>query len=115
MFPEHYSAEEVKEWMAEAEEETVRDLTDYSLELTCGACPEQYDVYRGEDRVAYFRLRHGYFYAQCPWVGGETVYEAYPKGDGCFHADEQEYYLTRALEAVHDYYEREKENEKILS
>lgn len=107
MYPDHLDPEEIKEWMADGE--VKRDLTDYSLDLTCGACPEQYDVYKGEERVAYFRLRHGYFYAACPWVGGETVYEAHPKGDGCFTADEQEYYLTKALEAVYDYYQKEKE------
>lgn len=29
------------------------------FELTCGACPEQYDVYNGETQVGYVRLRWG--------------------------------------------------------
>jgi hypothetical protein len=121
VYPESWGEqEEVSAWMNgeyEAEEwpwddeEPERDLSKYHLVCTCGACPEQYDVYEGEKRVAYFRLRHGYFYAACPWVGGEVVYDAYPDGDGCFTADEQEFFLTEALNAVYDYYEEEKEDE----
>lgn len=76
----------------------------YRLERTCHACPEQYDVYAGEELVSYFRLRHGSFYAACPDVGGEVVYEAEPKGDGIFDSDERVKYLTEAILAVQDYY-----------
>lgn len=72
------------------------------LELRCTCCshPEQYDVYDGEQQVAYFRLRHGYFYADVPDCGGETVYCAEPNGDGLFDADERQHYLTEAVQAV---------------
>ena len=75
-------------------------INGYRLELTCGACPEQYDVFLGEELVAYLRLRHGWFYAACPYVGGTVVYEAYPKGDGMFEDDEREFYLTEAIKAI---------------
>ena len=71
------------------------------LEQTCGACPEQYDVFNDVGRqVAYFRLRHGLFYAQCPYVGGETVYEVNTIGDGLFDESERERQLYLATFAV---------------
>lgn len=66
------------------------------LEQTCGACPEQYTAFDKDDNpVGYLRLRHGHFRVECP--PGETVYEAEPKGDGCFEGDEREYYLGMAI------------------
>jgi hypothetical protein len=73
---------------------------DINLVLTCGACPEQYDVLRGERQIGYLRLRHGYFRAEYPDSGGRTVYEARPEGDGIFEADEREQYLDAAVAAL---------------
>lgn len=71
------------------------------LAQTCGACPEQYDAFVGDKKVAYLRLRHGYFYVQCPDVGeGEVVYSAEPHGDGIFEHDEREEYLAKAKKAI---------------
>lgn len=79
----------------------------YLLVSTCFACPEQYDLFIKDtnQQVAYFRLRHGTFRVDVPDCGGETVYLARPKGDGCFDTDEREFYLTEALKAVDTYYE----------
>ena len=76
-----------------------------TLEKTCDMCPEQYDLLdeRGEC-VAYFRLRHGYFSVECPDVGGEIVYSAYPDGDGDFMPYERKGYLKAAMDAVKKYY-----------
>ena len=41
---------------------------------TCDACPEQYDVYLGDIKVGYVRLRHGTVRADFPDCGGTTVY-----------------------------------------
>lgn len=80
------------------------------LELTCGACPEQYDVFDGTGKqVGYLRLRHGYFRVDVPDCGGETVYEALPKGDGIFDDDERYHYLTEAIVAIKNW-KRNKEN-----
>ena len=79
----------------------------YKLKQTCGACPEQYDVFIANEQVAYLRLRHGYFYASVPDCGDDIVYEAYPKGDGAFHEDERDFYLRQAIAAVHEFYRRE--------
>lgn len=67
------------------------------LEQTCGACPEQYDVFLGDENVGYLRLRHGYFVAECK---GESVYESTTEGDGLFDCDERDYHLNTAKEAI---------------
>jgi len=86
--------------------ETVR------LVQTCGACPEQYDVFLGDQMIGYLRLRHGEFRADYltplppnentdhwPWRH-ETVYRANPEGDGCFAVEERDYYLRFAVDAI---------------
>mgnify|MGYP006271616293 CR=1 FL=1 len=84
----------------------------YELVMTCGACPEQYELLdRNGTQVAYLRLRHGYFYCAVPDVGGTKVYEAYPSGDGCFDDEERLKHLKKAVKAVqkhlvNDYYKQ---------
>lgn len=83
--------------------EYLSDYTDgeYTLKLTCVACPEQYDMLDSEGNiVGYFRLRHGKFRVEYPDVGGVLVFEAKPKGDGLFKDYEREYYLTLGYLAV---------------
>lgn len=73
------------------------------LKLTCGACPEQYDVYDGLQQVGYLRLRHGEFEARLTNSSAElteVVYEAFPNGDGQFENDERKHFLTQAVEAI---------------
>jgi hypothetical protein len=72
----------------------------FKLIETCGACPEQYDVFKGKQQVGYLRLRHGYFRVDVPNCGGETVYEAHPRGDGMFEPDERDFYLYKAVKAI---------------
>lgn len=73
----------------------------YKLVLTCGACPEQYDVFDSDGKeVGYLRLRHGNFTVRCPDVCGEMVYYASPKGDGIFESDERFKFLTIAIEEI---------------
>jgi len=76
------------------------EIDGVKLELTCGACPEQYDAYIGDEQVGYLRLRHGFFTVECPDCGGERVYEAEPNGDGLFDDIEREFYLREAVSAV---------------
>lgn len=74
---------------------------DYELDQTCGACPEQYDVYLDGREVGYLRLRWGHFRAEYTAEGGdEIVYEASPQGDGIFEPEERNYYLNRAVQAI---------------
>lgn len=74
-------------------------MLDFTLEGG-GSCPEQYDVYLGREIVAYLRLRHGNFTAECPDVGGELVYESQTVGDGGFLECEREKEIDAALEKV---------------
>lgn len=67
------------------------------IELTCAACPEQYEIFKGDKQVAYYRLRHGAFRVDIPDCGGNTIYEAESKGDGIFDNDERLVYMTKAL------------------
>lgn len=69
---------------------------------TCDACPEQYDVFLGEQQVAYFRLRHGYFRADMPDSGGKTVYSTSDiVGDGSFDSEmERQRVLNAACRTV---------------
>ena len=86
------------------------------LEMTCGACPEQYDAYdvqgEGESSIGYLRLRHGSFTVEYPDVGGELVYSAHPKGDGIFYKEERDYYLTAACKALRARIDKETTDEQ---
>lgn len=77
------------------------EILGYRLEQTCSACPEQYDVFKGDLEVGYLRLRHGYFRADFPTCGATTVYEANTHGDGVFEEHERTFHLTRAVIAIH--------------
>lgn len=72
----------------------------FRLELTCWACPEQYDVFLDGEQVGYLRLRHGFFRCEYPDCGGETLYSGYPEGDGQFYDTERDRYLRGALAAI---------------
>lgn len=74
-------------------------MLEFKLVQTCMACPEQYDAYFDGVKVAYLRLRHGHFYVQFPY-DGQVIYEADPKGDGCFDDDERGHYLGEAVRAI---------------
>lgn len=84
----------------DVEYESTMTYNGIRLNCTCGACPEQYDAYKGDEEVGYLRLRHGYFRVNC---GDVTVYEAFPKGDGCFDDDERDYWLLEALKAIDEH------------
>lgn len=79
---------------------------DIHLVETCGACPEQYDALKSntDETIGYLRLRHGMFVVTCPNVGGESVYVAYPEGDGVFETNERDLYLDHAKAAIADWY-----------
>ena len=72
-------------------------IGDYTLVLTCHACPEQYDVFLHGEEVGYLRLRHGHFRAECR---NSVVYEASTRGDGIFEDDERDHHLRMAVSAI---------------
>ena len=77
-----------------------REIKGVRLIRTCYACPQQYDAFIGKKQVAYLRLRHGRFTVECPDVGGTLVYSGYPKGDGIFETEEEEFFLTEAVDSI---------------
>jgi hypothetical protein len=80
-----------------------RELDGLKLVCTCGACPEQYEVFDGDRQVGYLRLRHGRFRADCPSVGGETVYHSNTKGDGVFAEEERDEQLGLAIKKIREW------------
>ena len=91
--------------------ETVRHLNGFKLIRTCIACPEQYDVYKvnedgSEENVAYLRLRHGTFRAECPFNGPVVYKSTDMRGDGTFYDEERDQFLNEALEKVKEFYEK---------
>lgn len=82
-------------------------VKNYEFVVTCEACPEQYDVYdENANQVGYVRLRWGYLYAQCPHVGGVTVYSVDLDHDGgSFSSDEERmHHLNSIAEAITEHY-----------
>lgn len=83
---------------------------DIVLDMTCSACPEQYIAYDNKDnKIAYLRLRHGYFRVDCPF-NGDTVYEAKTIGFGMFDFTEREFHLDKAKQAIIDFYNKKINN-----
>jgi hypothetical protein len=82
-------------------------INNYRLICTCGACPEQYDVFDNTTgkQVGYLRLRHGVFRADAPDCGGETVYESFTGGDGVFDEDERAPELQAAVQEIEKYHQ----------
>ena len=77
------------------------DVCGYTLNRTCAACPEQYDVFKGVELVGYLRLRHGRFCASYPDVNGRVVYSSDTIGDGMFEDKERTVHLFNAVDAIH--------------
>ena len=80
-----------------------------------GACPEQYDVWDGDKRVAYIRLRFSNLTVSCPDVGGDVVYSSQigdSGWDGCFEDEAQRMvHLHLAEAAILDWMKRQDSDE----
>lgn len=77
------------------------------FELTCQACPEQYDVFDEHDKiVAYVRLRWGHLRIYCPDVGGTLIYEQSFDDEykGIFNDEEREFYFPEIHKAIENHY-----------
>lgn len=85
-------------------------MSEIDLRQTSYACPEQYDAFHDGHKVGYLRLRHGFFYVECPYVGGEEVYASATVGDGMFEASEREKHLSAAKDAILKWVKRRNEN-----
>ena len=76
------------------------NIDGYILINISGSNPEVYDVILNDVQVGYLRLIDGLFYAACPNVDGEHVFEATPMGKDMFKTYERMIYLTKAIEQI---------------
>lgn len=84
----------------------------YDFNLTCEACPEQYDVMKDGEQVCYVRLRYGRLLAEYPDVFGKAIYCHYFEENflGLFPTEESRiYHLTQIADKI----TLELENEKL--
>jgi hypothetical protein len=72
----------------------------FDLIMTSCACPEQYEVFKDDVQVAYYRLRHGEFRIDVPDCGGTTIYETEPEGDGIFSSNERLNQMANAMRVL---------------
>ena len=84
------------------------------LVKTCNCSPEQYDAYIGDMLVGYIRCRWGKVTVECPYVGGEMVYQAITEGYGSFTNDERDIHLDAAINAIELWNKREKDKYETL-
>lgn len=85
-----------------------------NFKKTCDACPEQYDVFKGDKMVGYVRLRWGVLSCRYPDYEGEEIYsESFDDGwQGEFEDDnERNKYLIIIAKELNNYMEKQ-ENEK---
>ena len=82
----------------------------YKFEMTCTACPEQYDVYNEQgEQVAYVRLRWSTLRVDVPDCGGEDIYrKVYDEPYlGEFPSEEERILQLSIIEGkIKEYYER---------
>lgn len=69
---------------------------------TSYACPEQYDVFDGDEQVGYVRLRRGTFSVSIPDANGRDIFTDRPAdSDGVFETwVQRDEYLTRAAKLI---------------
>lgn len=87
------------------------------LKQTCGACPEQYDVFDDAgEQIGYIRLRHGYFSVRKDGPGGDEVFGTSSfEGDGCFAKEtERQFFLDIALKRLKTRHPVEWHNEELV-
>lgn len=70
------------------------------LKMTCPACPEQYEIFKDGNQIAYYRLRHGTFSVDFPDHMGKTILEIDTVGDGIFDEKERLVCLTKAMRSI---------------
>ena len=84
--------------------------------ITCGSCPEQYDVFKDGVQVGYVHLRGGDLYASFPDSGreSEVIYSHHFDGEenqwkGDFESDEERArYIVAIANAINERLEQEK-------
>ena len=72
----------------------------FIVEMTCFACPEQYDVYLDNKQVGYLRLRYGHFRCDYLECSRKRLFDTYTEGDGIFEEEERDPMIREALSAI---------------
>lgn len=76
----------------------------YEFEMTCEACPEQYDVLRNGVKVAYIRLRHGMLTCEHEETNDLVYFKEFHDGRGSFNSgDERYHYLNDIAVELEEY------------
>lgn len=65
------------------------------FKLTCSACPEQYDVFDGDKKIGYVRLRHGSLSVDNEVIEKGIWHTDSVHGDGEFDDQERPYFLAK--------------------
>lgn len=65
-----------------------------------GGMPEQYDIKKNGESVAYIRLRHGELSLRCPDHNGKYINCPEPNGDGMFDSDERLKFMVILLRII---------------
>ena len=79
------------------------ELFGLTFRKTCSACPEQYEVRRRNEQVAYVRLRHGTLTVEAPDHGHDLVLKhKFARNIGAFDDDERRPWLERIARLVRD-------------
>jgi hypothetical protein len=85
--------------MAEPEYE----IGEFIFVETCGACPEQYDVFFNDKAIGYVRLRHGLLTVRVPNSQGKSIFQVKfdEEWKGNFeNQDEREFYFRKIVEIL---------------
>lgn len=77
-------------------------VSGYEFRCTCRMYPEQYDVFKDGQQVAYVRYRHGRFSVEVPDCSDDFVFEADLMDDdaGILLEEERQRYLEKAVLAI---------------
>ena len=88
----------------DTEQETKVIIDEFVLQLTCFACPEQYDIFVQGKQVGYARLRGGQYTVSVPECSDDIVYYKDFMDDGwkgCFdNQKERLEYLTAGCNEI---------------
>ena len=87
-------------------QQKAKNMANLRLDLTCFACPEQYDVYHGDTLVGYICYRWGHLKCN-PVVDKEYMFEndiffwdSGDQYDGIIPEDKKEELLEKCKEAI---------------
>lgn len=93
-----------------------KEIMGYKFEMTCGSCPEQYDVYKNDKQVAYVRFRYGSCTTYTEPLGQIICdYCNFDGWQGNFESERQRnYYLQLIAKQIEKFYQPKKPKRKYV-